>query len=521
MIKEKRTLFSVALLHPSNREPSMPLTLEQRREINLRNSEKSTGPKTKEGKAQARQNALKHGLRAKVLALPNEDPLKIAERSAFWNDYYNPKSPAAHHLVNECVQATILSDRVHTYHHFALSRQIRGAKNVWLTARENEVQNLNFLMSEDPGEAVRLLKRSGHGLRSLIARWEILRKRFAADGCLNGSECDQAIGLLGCRSTLEDMKEHPAAYMLCLFNGLANPASSEDGLDALRNPRNVPPSLRGKIVGAPDRSPEECRNWIKALFARELTALHQSAEALEEDEQRDFDEAEDRALILHDETEARLFLRYQAESRTGFHRAFNALEKTLKGEANGESCFEEETPNEADSRAFEEIEPEIASPNEADLLAFDEIAPELPKIEVEVEAGLLGKLKPVVIGLLLLLLMFSARIALAASPNEAIEARWESQFSARSLWGSRESNSCPDGVVNKISNLGSLDRKSNRGCNEYAMTRDQPGAKIERRRGNRGGPIVFPSDFVFANREPSVSLVRRRVLISSPFPSYR
>ena len=391
----------------------MSLTLEQRREINQRNSQKSTGPRTKEGKAKARQNALTHGLRAKVLALPNEDPLKILERSAFWNDYYNPKSPASHHLVNECVQATILSDRVHTYHHVALSRQIRGAKKVWLTARENEARNLDSLLNEDPCEAVRLLKRSGHGLLSLIGRWEILRKRFAADGCLTGSECDQAIGLLGCRSTLEDMHDHPGAYMLCLFNGLANPAPSEEGLEALRNPRNVPPSLRRKIIGAPNRSPEECRIWIKNLFTRELGLLHHLAEALEEDEQRDFDEAEDRALILHDETDARLFLRYQAESRTGFHRAFHALEKTLKGEADGEaSRFEEDSPNEADPRDFEEIAPEIASPNEADPRDFEEIA-------VEVEAGVLGKLKPVLIGLLLILLMFTAKIAMAASPNEA------------------------------------------------------------------------------------------------------
>ena len=418
----------------------MSLTLEQRREINQRNSKKSTGPKTEQGKAKARQNALKHGLRAKVLVLPNEDPSKIVERSAFWNDYYNPKSPAAHHLVNECVQATILSDRVHTYHHVALSRQIRGAKTGWLSARENEVENLNILMTEDPREAVRLLKKSGHGLRFLITRWEILRKRFTADGCLTGSECDQAIGLLGCRSTLEDMYDHTGGYMLCLFNGIANPASSQDGLDILRSPKNVPPSLRSKIIGVPDRPAEECRNWINALFTRELTTLHQLSDALEEDEQRDFDESEDRALILHDETAARLFLRYQAESRTGFHRAFNALVKTLKSESDGESRFEVASPNEADPRDFEEIETEVASPNEADPRDWEEIETEIaspneadprdceaieialepPVMGSEVEPGLLGKMKPMVIGFLLILLMFTAKMAMAASPNEAI-----------------------------------------------------------------------------------------------------
>jgi hypothetical protein len=82
----------------------MSLTLEQRRDINAQNARKSTGPKSDQGKDRSRQNALKHGLRAEVLALPNEDPAIIAERADTWNDHYKPRSPAAQHLVNECVR---------------------------------------------------------------------------------------------------------------------------------------------------------------------------------------------------------------------------------------------------------------------------------------------------------------------------------------------------------------------------------------------------------------------------------
>jgi hypothetical protein len=42
-------------------------------EANRRNAQKSTGPKTPDGKAAVSMNALRHGLRARTVALPGED----------------------------------------------------------------------------------------------------------------------------------------------------------------------------------------------------------------------------------------------------------------------------------------------------------------------------------------------------------------------------------------------------------------------------------------------------------------
>jgi len=46
-------------------------------EANRRNSQKSTGPKTPEGKAAVSMNALRHGLRARSVVLPGEDPTEF------------------------------------------------------------------------------------------------------------------------------------------------------------------------------------------------------------------------------------------------------------------------------------------------------------------------------------------------------------------------------------------------------------------------------------------------------------
>lgn len=49
----------------------MTLTADERRAINRKNSERSTGPRSLARKARASLNALKHGLRAESVALPN------------------------------------------------------------------------------------------------------------------------------------------------------------------------------------------------------------------------------------------------------------------------------------------------------------------------------------------------------------------------------------------------------------------------------------------------------------------
>ena len=100
----------------------MTLSAAQRSEINRNNAKNSTGPKTVDGKSSSRKNAMKHGLRAELLALPTEDPAAIQAREDSWNEYYQPQSPGAQHLVNQCARATVLSDRVDRHENAMLTR---------------------------------------------------------------------------------------------------------------------------------------------------------------------------------------------------------------------------------------------------------------------------------------------------------------------------------------------------------------------------------------------------------------
>src|SRR3954453_15102032 len=87
------------------------LTPEERAEVSRRNGARSRGPKTEAGRSASSRNSTKPGMRARVLVMANEDPEVVAARVAEWEGYYRPQSPAARHLVNQCVAATLLSDR--------------------------------------------------------------------------------------------------------------------------------------------------------------------------------------------------------------------------------------------------------------------------------------------------------------------------------------------------------------------------------------------------------------------------
>ena len=74
-------------------------------DANRLNSQKSTGPRSDEGKAHSKFNALQHGIDAASAVIPGEDP---AAREALVHDYHkrvNPQSPDEKFLVDALIDA--------------------------------------------------------------------------------------------------------------------------------------------------------------------------------------------------------------------------------------------------------------------------------------------------------------------------------------------------------------------------------------------------------------------------------
>lgn len=81
------------------------MTSDKKAEANRRNSLKSTGPKTPEGKANVRCNALKHGLLSKDIILPGEDEATLRELGELLRDELQPVGELESLLVDRIIAA--------------------------------------------------------------------------------------------------------------------------------------------------------------------------------------------------------------------------------------------------------------------------------------------------------------------------------------------------------------------------------------------------------------------------------
>ena len=95
---------------PSRGRPTVSTPID-RAEINRRNSRRSTGPKTPEGKARSRFNAVKHGCRARSPILPGEDPDAFRRRLEDWSGDLEPRDHVEQFLVRRAVQLSWQLDR--------------------------------------------------------------------------------------------------------------------------------------------------------------------------------------------------------------------------------------------------------------------------------------------------------------------------------------------------------------------------------------------------------------------------
>jgi hypothetical protein len=79
--------------------------------INKINAQSSTGPRSVEGKAVSRFNAMRHGLDAASLVSTGEDPAELAQLAEDFHAEYDPQGPVETELVEILVRSTWLRHR--------------------------------------------------------------------------------------------------------------------------------------------------------------------------------------------------------------------------------------------------------------------------------------------------------------------------------------------------------------------------------------------------------------------------
>jgi hypothetical protein len=322
----------------------MPRSPEQRAAANRANAKKSTGPTSREGKLSSSKNAFQHGMRA-VTPMPDEDPALLEAREQQWNDYYRPDSPAAEHLVKQCVRATVMADHCQTYHDAVVAQQVREATERWDCTRQDEVDALAAKLSTDPASASAALRRTAQGCDYLVARWDELRIALLASGYWTSAQAVEAVHLQGFSARRDTLKGCPGAWLTLAYSVACRPGEG-DPLVAVKwlcDVQIMPEEFARPESEAGLPEPARCRELLLEMVEGEQSMLTAESQRLA----REIDgparaAAVGRAYMPAESPQTRLYLRYQAESRLAFHRAYDSLTKTLKQEGERAASHEED-----------------------------------------------------------------------------------------------------------------------------------------------------------------------------------
>jgi len=122
---------------------------------NRLNAQKSTGPRSVEGKAASSCNALKHGLDAASTVIPGEDPAALIALAAEYHSHFAPQGPVETGLVEILIQSDWQQRRY---------RRIEAAVlNHFMTAQAVFPQTLGAAWAEAP---------AGHPIHRIARRLE-------------------------------------------------------------------------------------------------------------------------------------------------------------------------------------------------------------------------------------------------------------------------------------------------------------------------------------------------------------
>ncbi len=209
-------------------------TRPSRAEINRRNAQKSTGPRSPEGKARSKFNAVKHGMTAQTLVLPGEDPQKLRIRFETLTDQLQPQNEVEQILLEEAVHSSWMLERARRAELARLSHLIESvpiaearreheeavALGLWLfNGRGKDAEAglqdnvLNVLgtapatakgpghldLLDHPQAIVFRLESTAAGCRWLLDRWNELRALLEAGHLWEHGQQVNAVRLLGKR----------------------------------------------------------------------------------------------------------------------------------------------------------------------------------------------------------------------------------------------------------------------------------------------------------------------------------
>jgi hypothetical protein len=351
-------------------------TKPDRAEINRRNAQKSTGPKTPEGKARSRFNAVKHGMAAKTLVLPGEDPEVFQERIEAWTADLQPENDVEQYLVDRAAAVSWQLDRVDRADTARLAGIIRaapaaeahrqeeeavvlGRRLFWdrrgpmalyphydlrdeLLAQRNPRTSFSGLADDpdDPDRLVHRLESTAAGCQWMLNRWTELRDLLDQGYLWQSPDKLKAIRLLGHQPIdAADDTDVADIFLACWVldpqNRTVDPFA-ELWKELLPGEENLyKPRLKGRE--SEDWLPEgedAARGRLRKIVDRATTRLE--ALALAHRERAEADAADQAARLSFDASvEGERLRRYQMSCNRALFRTLDTLLKLRRSASSG------------------------------------------------------------------------------------------------------------------------------------------------------------------------------------------
>lgn len=341
-------------------------------EANRRNALRSTGPKTAEGKDKVRFNALKHGLDAASVVLPDEDAEAYRQRLAQWTAELDPPGGLGRYLAERAVRLSWQLDRADAHEAAALARRSTAAPRDQARRRraraEASVRRLLAPTADaepartgrgatapgfDPARALARLMASAEGCRALAAAWgDVARVLSTTPAPLDGpipadptelpfvwalTEPVRMLRLMGVRDdrravaaaadprarrilAVEQEAGRHATFAFWKWDDARHPDEHPDG------PRGKPSLLDPALPAIDDAA---LRHELRALAEAERSSLEATAARHEAERaaEAEADEVGPAPASFDDTAEGERLHRYQAQWSRSLLRTLDALEK--------------------------------------------------------------------------------------------------------------------------------------------------------------------------------------------------
>jgi len=145
---------------------------------NRANAQRSTGPRSVEGKSVSRFNALKHGVDAASIALPGENPAAYQALADAYDETYRPPTVIQRFLVDSMIRADWHKKRLQCLEADLIRK---------LLAETPDASLLDVMMSDSPG--ARLLARTQRQIATHERAWfRAHRELVRLANCLAAAE---------------------------------------------------------------------------------------------------------------------------------------------------------------------------------------------------------------------------------------------------------------------------------------------------------------------------------------------